>query len=280
MSRDPVGCRLATPVLAGEQARRERHERDEPDAHLLGRRDQLGLGAAVQQVVPVLRGHERRRAGGPGAPVGVHHLPRREVRRAEVPDLALDDELVQGGERLLDGRHGVGDVHLEQVDVIGAEPAQRALDGAPHVAARPAHAPVGTVQPAGVHAELASRSPRRRGAPPRAAPSSSSLWPGTPPYTSAVSKNVMPASSAAATSAGTSCGGERRAERVAPEARDGDDETAVAELSEGHLGAGARGWRDGRVELLTRATLSLSPAHQVHSRDLHVLLEHWRGDHR
>ena len=104
---------------------------------------------AVEQVVPVLGGDERRRAGGPRAPVGVDHLPGGEVRRAEVPDLALDHQLVQRGEGLLDRRHRVGHVHL----VAGRSGRCRAGAASSRrprgrTARDPRDAPVGAVEPA------------------------------------------------------------------------------------------------------------------------------------
>ena len=51
------------------------------------------------------------------------------VRRgADVADLALVDEVGEGAEGLLDVGVRAGPVHLVEVDVVGAEPAQRVLD--------------------------------------------------------------------------------------------------------------------------------------------------------
>ena len=49
-------------------------------------------------------------------------LPGREVGDAECADLALGDQLGDGGQRLVEGRSAVGLVQVEQVDVVGAEP--------------------------------------------------------------------------------------------------------------------------------------------------------------
>ena len=48
-----------------------------------------------------------------------------EVRDAGVADLAGMDQVVEGEERLIDRGVRVPGVELVQVDVIGAEPAQR-----------------------------------------------------------------------------------------------------------------------------------------------------------
>src|SRR5262245_21808975 len=49
--------------------------------------------------------------------------------QADVADLALDDQAGHGADGVLDGCVGVETVLVAQVDVIGAEPPQRALDG-------------------------------------------------------------------------------------------------------------------------------------------------------
>src|SRR5205807_4183311 len=56
-------------------------------------------------------------------------LLRGEVRGADPAHLALVDEVVERAERFLDRRERVGLVHLVHVDHVGAQPAQRALDG-------------------------------------------------------------------------------------------------------------------------------------------------------
>ena len=115
-------------------------------------------------------------AAGPGDPVGVDHLPAGQVGRAEVADLALLHQLVEGGQRLLDRGVRVGRVQLVEVDPVGAEPAQAGLHGDPDVAARAAGAPVRSVRPLHVAAELggdddlgapATRAPGRAASPSR-----------------------------------------------------------------------------------------------------------------
>jgi hypothetical protein len=48
--------------------------------------------------------------------------------QADVADLALGDQVGQGADGLLDGRVRVDPVLVVQVDVVGAEPLERALD--------------------------------------------------------------------------------------------------------------------------------------------------------
>src|SRR5262249_32217019 len=58
--------------------------------------------------------------------------------RADVAHLARLDELLECAERLLDRRHAVGAVVLVQVDVLGTEALERAVDRAPHARRRAA----------------------------------------------------------------------------------------------------------------------------------------------
>ena len=62
-------------------------------------------------------------------------LPTVEVRVAEVADLALVHEIVKRRQRLFNLACRIGPVHLVQIDPVGAQPAQRVLDGTPDVAA-------------------------------------------------------------------------------------------------------------------------------------------------
>ena len=54
--------------------------------------------------------------------------PRGRVRHAEVQHLALHDERVQGVHHLLDARHVVPPVHVEDVDIIGTQFLERSVD--------------------------------------------------------------------------------------------------------------------------------------------------------
>ncbi|MHC2389353.1 hypothetical protein ACVIHB_004169 [Bradyrhizobium liaoningense] len=58
-----------------------------------------------------------------------HQVPAREIRDADVADLAGTHEHVECCEQLFRRGEGVEAVQLEQVDVVGAEPAQRTVDG-------------------------------------------------------------------------------------------------------------------------------------------------------
>ena len=121
-------------------------------------------------------------------------LPGGEVRMTEVADLALPDQLVQGRQRLVDRGGRIRPMQLVQVDVVGPQPAQR-----PSTARRTyQREPRAPWSPRGRRAGRCrtwSRGPPGRRRPCRISPRKAS----DSPYTSAVSKNVTPTSSAAST---------------------------------------------------------------------------------
>ena len=75
-----------------------------------------------------------------GDPQRLGDLPGREVAHRRVADLALRDQVVQGAERVLDGRVLVEVVQEIEVQVVGAQPLQAPLhlvhDGGPGVPPR------------------------------------------------------------------------------------------------------------------------------------------------
>src|SRR6185295_14912780 len=77
-----------------------------------------------------------------------------EVGVTEITHLSGPDEVVEGGERLFDRGGRVGRVDLVEVDVVGAEVAQRILDGPDDVAPPTPGIPVEAVRAAGIVAEL------------------------------------------------------------------------------------------------------------------------------
>ncbi|MBG9885480.1 hypothetical protein ABE10_02530, partial [Bacillus toyonensis] len=87
--------------------------------------------------VVVLRGHETGAAAGPGRELRLGDLPSGEVRVPVVADLPLPDEVVERVDRLGDRRVRVGEMELVEVYPVCAQTAQRLLDGATDVAARP-----------------------------------------------------------------------------------------------------------------------------------------------
>src|SRR5205085_12423540 len=134
-SRESRACRSGRPaaVLAGEEAARQWEVRNQAESELLERRNELGLDVTLQQRVLVLGRDERRPATRVCEAVGSAHLGGGEVRRADVTHLACFDELFERAEGLLDRRDAVGTVVLVEVDVVGAESLERAVDRAPDV---------------------------------------------------------------------------------------------------------------------------------------------------
>jgi hypothetical protein len=59
----------------------------------------------------------------------LHQVPSREIGAGDVADFAAPHQIVQRIERLFDGRLRVEAVHVVEIDVIGAEPAQAGFAG-------------------------------------------------------------------------------------------------------------------------------------------------------
>jgi hypothetical protein len=126
------------PVLAGEQAARERKERQHPDSEPLAGRQDLVLDLTLDERVVVLRRHEADEPPLARNAVRVFDLLRREVGRADVPHRSLLDELVQCSQRLRYRGLRIGLVHLVHVDRVRAQAAQRPLGRPANVVARAA----------------------------------------------------------------------------------------------------------------------------------------------
>jgi hypothetical protein len=58
----------------------------------------------------------------------LHQVPAGEIGAADITDLAAANEIVEGADGLLDRRLRIEAVQLEEIDIVGAEPAQAALD--------------------------------------------------------------------------------------------------------------------------------------------------------
>jgi hypothetical protein len=72
---------------------------------------------------------------------GAGYAVSRKVGAADIPGLTRPDHVFHGGEGLIKRRVPVGEVHLVQVDVVGAEPPQRRVDGVEDVLAGQAAVP-------------------------------------------------------------------------------------------------------------------------------------------
>src|ERR1035437_3895595 len=110
---------LATSVLAGEQAARQREEGQQTDFVPFQGWDEVSLYPALQQAVFVLRADEALQVAGTRDPLSVRHLPAAEVRIAQVADLALVHEIIQRRQCLLNRGGRSGPVNLIQIDPVG-----------------------------------------------------------------------------------------------------------------------------------------------------------------
>ncbi len=117
-----VGELLGGADLAGQETVTERRVGNEADAQLTQQRQQFGLRVAGPQGVLRLHGGDWvngvRAANRSGA----------SLRQTNVSDLALGDQLGQGACGVLDRGLRIDPMLVVQVDVVGAEPLQRALD--------------------------------------------------------------------------------------------------------------------------------------------------------
>ena len=131
----PSGGGAAPGVLSRQQAARDRVVGNDADAFLAAERQHLPLDLAEEQVVAGLDGVEPGQAERLAPADGPHQLIGEEVRAADVADLALMDEVVEGAERLVDRGLRVVAVELVKVDVVGLQPAQGGIDGGEDVLA-------------------------------------------------------------------------------------------------------------------------------------------------
>ena len=135
---------------AGEEALAERAVGDEADAELVEDGDDVVLTVAPpQRVLALHRGDGLHGVGAADRVGGGFGQP-------EVGDLAGVDELLDRAGDVLDGHGRVDAVLVVEVDVVGAQPAQRAVDGA-------ADAGRVAAEPAGRDAVLLEREPELGG---------------------------------------------------------------------------------------------------------------------
>ena len=240
-----VGRELcAAPVLAGEQAGRQREVRDDAEPELDGGGHDRLLDTARQQVPFDLRTAEPGPTGRPRRPpLGGADLLGVDVRRRDVQHLALVDQLVEASRaprRPARRRRG-------SAGSRGRCDRCRAGAGCPRTPrgcvwrARPARTP----RPSGGAGTCVAITTSSRASGCSAAPRNSSDLP--PPYISAVSKWVIPASSAAWTTADRRRLVELHAEVVAAEADHRERRAAVAERASGPCQPSSRSARNSAM---------------------------------
>ena len=115
-------------VLARQQSSGQWAVREHGQVGRLGERQQLDFGLSLDEVVHRLQGDDRRPAVQGAAAEGRRHLPRGEVAHADVEDLARRDQCVECAQRVVDTSAVVEAVQVVEVDAIGAETGQAALD--------------------------------------------------------------------------------------------------------------------------------------------------------
>ncbi len=133
-----AGRTLRAGVLAGEHALGQRAPHDLPEAVALADGDHGALDAPVEDRI---LGLVRDRPVGAALvrdAAGALDLFRLPLGDAPVEELALADQVLVRLHGLVQRRIGVGAMALVQVQVVGAEPAQRALDALEEMLARQA----------------------------------------------------------------------------------------------------------------------------------------------
>ena len=123
-------------IFAGQEAGSQRAVGDHADPLLLTQWLQLAfeLGPVDQAVVRLDRVVARQTVLVAG-PQCLGQPPCRIVGAADIAHLALLHQIVQRAHGLVDGRAGVIEVGLVEVDVVGVQPAQAVLHGCHDVAA-------------------------------------------------------------------------------------------------------------------------------------------------
>jgi hypothetical protein len=96
--------------------------------------------------VELLRDDGSRRAHLVAHAIHLGDLPGSEIRDAERPHLAFCHQLGDGPEGVLGRRRAVGLVQVEEVDVVGAEPAQAGLESEPQPLRRQGRVAVGVTE--------------------------------------------------------------------------------------------------------------------------------------
>ncbi|GEB55380.1 hypothetical protein GCM10017674_53840 [Streptomyces gardneri] len=136
---------------AGQEAAAQRGERHEPDVQLPQDGQDAFLDPSGEQGVLGLDRGDRLDGVGSADRVGSG------LRESESADLALGDQLADGARCLLDRRVRVDPVLVVQVDVVGAQPLQRALDRGTDVGRAGVEVP-GAVAGVGDQAELGGQN--------------------------------------------------------------------------------------------------------------------------
>ena len=134
------GALLLADLLAAEQAAGQGAPDHQAHALAAQHRHDLALQVAAGDGVVGLQALEPGQAEALGDAQGLHDLPGGPVGHADIADVAVLHEGVQGADGFLDGRRRVEAVHLVEVDVIELQALEAGLHRADEVQARVAAA--------------------------------------------------------------------------------------------------------------------------------------------
>ena len=128
--------RICSAELTGKQTTGKRTPDQEP--HLFGfqERNEFTFEVATGNGVVGLERVEARQILELGNPERPGDLPRLPVGDADIADLALNDQRVEGAQGFLDRSHEVVGMDLVEIDVVRLEPPQAGFDGVHNVSTR------------------------------------------------------------------------------------------------------------------------------------------------
>ena len=131
-----LDCGGAGPELAGQKAARQRRPDHQPKLLFQEHGNQVPLQVAAGDGVVGLQGLEARVSLRLASAERLGDLPGRPIGDADITHQALAGQVVQRAQGLVDGGDGVVAVDLVEVDVIGLQPLQAALNRVHDVPAR------------------------------------------------------------------------------------------------------------------------------------------------
>ena len=124
----PRRCPLSKPVLAGQQAARRRTEGCDGHPFFHRERQDLVLDGAFQQAVTVLHRLVPMNAQPVAGGQGVTQLLGRDIAGPDMPYFSRVHQVVHRLQRLFDWRGRIGLHDDVEVEVVGLEAAEAALD--------------------------------------------------------------------------------------------------------------------------------------------------------
>ena len=117
--------------LSREETAGQRTPDEQTEPLILEQRNHLAFQLAAGQRVKRLRAPKPFESLFARNRKRLHQLPRREIRAADVANLAGVHQIVEGAKRILEVRERIEPMDLIEVDVVGAEPLQARVDRLP-----------------------------------------------------------------------------------------------------------------------------------------------------